>query len=96
MAQILEQAAALGEDAGEADLPPPSGPAPHRFAAAVKASVEAAAAAGTTKAAEARRALAVHLALPVDCMCGKSAVELVIKHDCLFDGCCWLLLVLLT
>lgn len=51
---MLEQVAALGEDAGEADLTPPSGPAPNRFAAAVKASVEAAAAAGTAKTAEAR------------------------------------------
>ncbi|KAL0034398.1 hypothetical protein WJX79_000220 [Trebouxia sp. C0005] len=42
VAQLLEQVAALGEDTGEADLTPPSGPAPNRFAAAVLASVEAA------------------------------------------------------
>lgn len=54
VAQLLEQVAALGEDTGEGDLTQPSGPAPNRFAAAVRASVEAAAAAGTTKAAEAR------------------------------------------
>ncbi len=54
VAQLLEQVAALGEDTGEADLTPPSGPASNRFAAAVKASLDASAAAGTTKAAEAR------------------------------------------
>ncbi len=37
VAQLLEQVAALGEDTGEADLTPPSGPAPNRFAAAVLA-----------------------------------------------------------
>lgn len=41
VAQLLEQVAALGEDAGEADLTPPSNHAPQRFAAAVKASVAA-------------------------------------------------------
>lgn len=51
VAQLLEQVAALGEDTGEADLTPPSGPAPNRFAAAVLASVEAA---GSAKAAETR------------------------------------------
>ena len=54
VAQLLEQVAALAEDAGEGDLPLPSGPAPNRFAAAVRASVEAAGAAGTTKSAEIR------------------------------------------
>lgn len=51
VAQLLEQVAALGEDTGEADLTPPSGPAPNRFAAAVLASVEAAV---NVKAAETR------------------------------------------
>lgn len=41
VAQLLEQVAALGEDAGEADLTPPSNHAPQRFAAAVKAAVAA-------------------------------------------------------
>ena len=41
VAQLLEQVAALGEDAGEADLNPPSNHAPQRFAAAVKAAVAA-------------------------------------------------------
>ena len=51
VAQLLEQVAALGEDTGEADLTPPSGPAPKRFAAAVVASLEAA---GSLKASEAK------------------------------------------
>ena len=65
VAQMLEQVAALGEDAGEADLAPASGPAANRFAAAVKASLEAAAAAGTAKAAEARWACTPGIGLPV-------------------------------
>lgn len=58
VAQLLEQVAALGEDTGEADLTPPSGPAPNRFAAAVLASVEAA---GNVKAAETRWVTSCHL-----------------------------------
>jgi len=58
VAQLLEQVAALGEDTGEADLTPPSGPAPNRFAAAVLASVEAA---GTAKAAETGWVTSCHL-----------------------------------
>lgn len=51
VAQLLEQVAALGEDTGESDLTPPSGPAPNRFAAAAVASMEAA---GSVKASEAK------------------------------------------